>query len=76
MKRSQWVLLLGILVVALSLRPAVASVSPVLETIRADLGLSYTAVSLPTTIPTLCMGLFALTIPAVTDRIGRERGVF
>lgn len=75
MKRSQWILLLGILVVALSLRPAVASVSPVLETIRGDLGLSYTAVSLLTTIPTLCMGVFALTIPTVTDRIGREPGV-
>lgn len=76
MKRSQWVLLSGILVVALSLRPAVASVSPVLETIREDIGLSYTAVSLLTTIPTLCMGIFALTIPTITDRIGRERGVF
>lgn len=76
MKRSQWIVLLGILVVALSLRPAVASVSPVLETIRADLGLSYTAVSLLTTVPTLCMGVFALTIPAITDRVGRERGVF
>ena len=76
MKRSQWIVLFGILIVALSLRPAVASVSPVLETIRADLGLSYTAVSLLTTIPTLCMGVFALTIPAITVRFGRERGVF
>ncbi|WP_165875262.1 MFS transporter [Natrarchaeobius chitinivorans] len=76
MKRFQWVLLFGIVVVAISLRPAVASVSPVLETIRADLGLSYTALSLLTTIPILCMGAFALTVPAITDRVGRERGVF
>lgn len=62
--------------VALSLRPAVASVSPILETIRSNVGLSYAAVSLLTTIPTLCMGIFALTIPSVTDRLGRERGVF
>ncbi len=36
----------------------------------------YTAVSSLTTIPTLCMGIFALTIPTITNRIGRERGVF
>jgi len=76
MRQFQWVILAGIVVVALNLRPAVASVSPILETIRAELELSYTAVSLLTTIPTLCMGVFALTIPTITDRIGRERGVF
>lgn len=76
MKRSQSVLLVGILIVALSLRPAVASISPILEIIRSSLGLSYSTVSLLTTIPTLCMGVFALTIPSVTKRIGRERGVF
>lgn len=76
MRRSQSVLLLGILVVALNLRPAVASISPILEAIHGDLGLSYTALSLLTTIPTLAMGIFALTVPAITERVGRERGVF
>lgn len=74
--QSRMILLLGIISVALSLRPAIASVSPILETIRADLKLSYTAVSLLTTIPTLCMGVFALTVPIVTERLGRERGVY
>lgn len=76
MKNSQKILLFGILVVALGLRPAVASVSPVLEFIRSDLRISYAVVSLLTTIPTLCMGIFALTIPLITEHIGRERGVF
>lgn len=68
--------MLGVLAVALSLRPAIASISPVLEAIRTDLNLSYTAVSLLTTIPTLCMGVFALTIPVISARIGYKRGVF
>lgn len=76
MNRSQTVLLVGILAVALSLRPAVASISPVLETIHGSLGLSYTALSLLTTIPTLCMGIFALAVPTVTERIGRGQGLF
>jgi CP family cyanate transporter-like MFS transporter len=76
MKRSQWTLLFGLLVVALNLRLAIASVPPLIERIHVDLGLSYTALGLLTTIPTLCMGLFALGVPLVSQSIGRERGVF
>lgn len=76
MRRSQSILLVGILAVAVNLRPAISSVSPVLERIHADAGLSYTALGLLTTIPTLCMGLFALTVPFLSRRYGRERAVF
>lgn len=75
MNRSRSTLLIGILAIALNLRPAVASVSPVLEAIRGSLGFSYTVLSLLTVVPTLCMGVFAFAVPTVTDRIGRERGV-
>lgn len=76
MDRSRTLLLLGMVVVALNLRPAIASVSPVLEAIRGSLAVSYTALSLLTTIPTLCMSAFAFTVPAVAKHVGRERGVF
>jgi CP family cyanate transporter-like MFS transporter len=75
-KRYPWLLLLGIVVVAINLRPAIASVPPVLETIQDDIGLSYTTISLLTAIPTLCMGIFALAVPSVINKFGRERGVF
>lgn len=75
MRQSQWTLLLGLLVVALNLRLAIASVPPLIERIHVDLGLSYTALSLLTTIPTLCMGIFAFGVPLVTRSLGRERGV-
>lgn len=76
MRRSQLIVLLGIVAVAINLRPAVASVSPLLETIQSELTVSYTTLSLLTTIPTLCMGVFALTAPIVTTAIGRIRGIY
>lgn len=74
--RSHWFVLAGILVVSLNLRPAIVSVPPLLEVIRVELGLSYTAVSLLTAIPVLCMGVFAFATSTVTRFVGRERGVF
>lgn len=68
-------LLVAMVLVAFNLRPAVSSVPPVLEAIRVDLALSYTAAGLLTTIPTLCMGGFALAAAPVARRFGRERGV-
>jgi CP family cyanate transporter-like MFS transporter len=66
-------LLLGLVLVALNLRPALTSGSPVLESIRQDLGLSRAAAGLLTTIPTLCMGVFAFAAARVSERIGSHR---
>ncbi|WP_081704415.1 CynX/NimT family MFS transporter [Natrinema sp. J7-1] len=67
--------LVGLLVVALNLRPAIASISPVLEQIRVDLGLSYGIVSLLTMLPTICMGVFAFSAAPIAQRFGQERAV-
>jgi CP family cyanate transporter-like MFS transporter len=68
-------LLVGLLLVALNLRPAISSVPPVLETIRQDLGLGRAFLGLLTTIPVLCMSVFALVAPKISRRIGAERAV-
>lgn len=68
-------LLAGLVLVALNLRPAFASVSPVLETVRQDLGLSRAVASLLTTIPVLCMGVFAFGAARFGSRVGLERGL-
>jgi len=68
-------LLVGLLLVALNLRPAISSVPPVLETIRQDLGLGRAFLGLLTTIPVLCMSIFALVAPKISRRIGSERAV-
>ncbi|MBZ6494149.1 CynX/NimT family MFS transporter [Natrinema longum] len=75
MKRNRTVLLIGLLLVALNFRPAITSIPPVLEAIRADLGLSYTAVSLLTTVPTLLIGIFAFSAAPVSRLLGRERAI-
>jgi MFS transporter, CP family, cyanate transporter len=68
-------LLVGLLLVALNLRPAISSVPPVLETIRQDLGLGRAFLGLLTTIPVLCMSALALVAPMISRRIGAERAV-
>jgi CP family cyanate transporter-like MFS transporter len=68
-------LLVGLLLVALNLRPAISSVPPVLETLRQDLGLGRAFLGLLTTIPVLCMSGLALIAPKISARIGAERAV-
>ncbi len=51
--------LLALMAVAASLRPALTSLPPQIQSIRADLGLSLAAISLLTAIPLLCFGAAA-----------------
>lgn len=74
-RRAKVLFALGLLAVSFNLRPAIVSVSPVLEAIRVDLGLSYTALSLLTTLPVLCLGVFAFAAPGLARRLGRVRSV-
>lgn len=67
--------LLAIGVAALNLRPLMTSVAPLLGTIQRELGMSGAAASLLTTIPVLCMGLFAPLAAKIADRLGLERTI-
>jgi MFS transporter, CP family, cyanate transporter len=73
--RKRILLLVGLFLIASNLRPALTSVSAVLETIGQDLDLSGAALGLLTTIPVLCMSIFALSATWISERIGAERGV-
>jgi len=68
-------LVLAIFLVALNLRATLASVPPLVQTIRADLGLSAAVAGLLTTLPVLCMGVFAPVAQRLAHRIGREATV-
>ncbi|MBY0074558.1 MFS transporter [Priestia aryabhattai] len=59
-KERIYVYVIALFLVSINLRIGITSVSPVLETIRNQLGLSNVTVSFLTSIPVLCMGLFAL----------------
>lgn len=67
--------LAGLLLVALNLRPALTSVSPVLSRIGDSLGLGSVGQGILTTMPVLCLGLAAPLAPRMARRLGPERAV-
>ena len=72
---SPALLVTAIFLAALNLRAALASVPPLVHTIQDDLGLSSAAAGLLTTVPVLCMGLFAPVSQRLAHRVGREATV-
>lgn len=70
-----WLLLCGLVLVALNLRPALSSLSPLLNDVSTSLGLSAAKAGLLTTLPVLCLGLFAPLAPILARRFGAERVV-
>jgi CP family cyanate transporter-like MFS transporter len=73
--RRPWLLLLGLVLVALNLRPALSSMAPLLSDVSSSLGLSAAKAGLLTTLPVLCLGLFAPLAPILARRFGAERVV-
>ncbi|MCV4344437.1 MFS transporter [Pseudomonas capsici] len=73
--KRPWLLLLGLVLVALNLRPALSSVAPLLNAVSESLGLSSARAGLLTTLPVLCLGLFAPLAPRLARRFGSERVV-
>jgi CP family cyanate transporter-like MFS transporter len=66
-------LLAAVVLLGLNLRTVVASLPPLLDTIRADLGMSGTAAGLLTALPVLCFGAFATVVPRLVRRLAIER---
>ncbi|ROL74492.1 MFS transporter [Pseudomonas vranovensis] len=71
--KRPWLLLLGLVLVALNLRPALSSMAPLLGQVSENLGLSASQAGLLTTLPVLCLGLFAPLAPVLARRFGSER---
>jgi CP family cyanate transporter-like MFS transporter len=70
-------ILLGIclVLIAFNLRPVFSSLSALLPEVMASLALSPAAASLLTTLPVLCLGLFAPAAPLLAGRFGAERTI-
>ena len=60
----------GLFLASLALRPQILAIGPLLPLIRADLGLSAGIAGLLTTIPVLCMGVFAPIGPRIAAIAG------
>jgi CP family cyanate transporter-like MFS transporter len=72
----QWLLLLALFMVGINLRPALATVAPLLDTIRAETSISLAAAGALSTLPVLCFGLFAPLAPRLARLLPPERVVF
>lgn len=68
-------LAIAIFLVAANLRPAVASVGPVLNDIRDSLHMSSLGLSLLTSLPVVCFGLLAPLGPWLSRRTGLVRAI-
>lgn len=64
------VLLVGIVLAALNLRPAITSLGALFEETRTGLGMSGTVAGLITSVPTLCFAVFGVTAPRLSRRFG------
>ena len=62
-----------IVLVAVALRPPFTAVAPLLERIQHDLGVSPTFSGVLTTLPVVCLGVFAFLAPSLRQRFGDEK---
>jgi CP family cyanate transporter-like MFS transporter len=66
-------LVVGIVLVAANLRPALTSAAPLISQIRTDTGISNGVAGLLTTLPLLAFGLLSPVAPRLALRFGMER---
>lgn len=64
--------LVGIVLVALNLRSAVASLSPIVAEVNADIPLSALTIGVLGGLPPVCFAVFGICTPAFTRRLGLE----
>lgn len=74
--RPNVIVVMGVIaVIAFTLRVGLTSVPSVLESIQGSTGWSDVTLGALTTIPVLCMGVFALQVPRIARRIGTRAAV-
>lgn len=71
-----WLLLITLALVALNLRMVLTAIPPLTLTIQQQTGWNDTTIGLLTTLPVVIMGLAALIVPWVAQRIGRPQTVW
>lgn len=69
-RRNAALIIIAIFVISINMRPAITSIGPMLETIREQLVLTNAQVSLLTSVPVICMGIFAMLAPFLNRSFG------
>ncbi|TGB09902.1 CynX/NimT family MFS transporter [Streptomyces sp. MZ04] len=62
--------IVGIILAALNLRPAITSLGSLMEEVRVGLGMSGTLAGLLTSVPPLCFAIFGVMAPRLARRFG------
>ena len=75
MKHRPTATLVALFLAALTLRPQIVGVGPLIPSIQDALGTSHAVVGLLGTIPVLCMGLFAPVAAYLAAKIGTRRAM-
>lgn len=70
-----WLIFAAIFFVSLNLRPSVTSIGPLINTIQDELAVSSTMMSLLTSIPVFCMGLFAPLAVSMQKKFGYRSAI-
>ncbi|TXK71922.1 CynX/NimT family MFS transporter [Paenibacillus sp. N3.4] len=68
-------LVTALILASLNLRPSITSIPPLLGTIQAELDISGSIASLLTSLPVLCMGIFAMLAVKLNRRWGTEKAI-
>lgn len=75
MRSRHALVLAGLFLASLSLRPQIIGVGPLLPQVKTGLGISHTVEGLLSSIPLLCMGLFAPVAAFLAARIGARAAI-
>lgn len=67
--------LVALFAAALTLRPQLTGLGPLLPRIQSEFGVPHGVVGLLGTIPAICMGIFSPMAPLVSNRLGAQRAV-
>ncbi|ENH96469.1 major facilitator superfamily protein [Gracilibacillus halophilus YIM-C55.5] len=70
---SIFIFILGIILLAFNLRPAITAVGPIIATIRDDLALDNWNAGLITSLPLLAFSFMSPIAPRIANRLGNER---
>ncbi|WP_394237113.1 CynX/NimT family MFS transporter [Niallia oryzisoli] len=71
--QAAWIILVGIIFIAINLRAPLTSVGPLVDLIRDHLHLSNTLAGMITTVPLLAFAFFSPFVPKLARRFGFER---
>ncbi|KRV49318.1 transporter [Wenjunlia vitaminophila] len=66
----RWLVMVGLVVAAVNLRPAVTSLGALMEEVRDGLGMSGTVAGMLTSVPALCFAVFGGLAPRLARRSG------